>query len=1227
MRFSFSVKRHLSLIIVWILAFGPVLTHSMRAYAEGEPEQTPITTSLNFSSEVETPPSEVDFAAGHAENFILELEKGSRHPLDEFRLLEQEVVEHSQKVKWDNIGYKVLDKNGIVLKNGYFRDRNNLNHTFDIIHEFAKDADRLILTYRDQDIHKLAMTPRTIGFFDRYLVFYETEGFVGDQSIANLSFVDLEEFNQSVGNERLPVFRIPVKAKRSDIVLSKNAEGNLEVNSDDGLKLTTLSPKLFETFSQIQTMGFYMMANLVGASQGEGSKAKTAYEETKHLAAQFTLLFDQLLKLAGEDKVQQLSNAADIREEVMVRMEGMIQRQMTPQQIEEAAAEDTAEKLQGEIFSKHAKHRQLQQKLMSRVKAMFQRLTLPAPKTAQVAIHNALYNATAALLRINYDEGALKESILQIANNRKMQISAVLLAAAAGVVDPDIGAFYYQGMEVISSVFEIMFGKACDLGFLVKKSTLSTLSGLNPFVVHDAYISDGKIFKLATGLTAAFTAIGITLGVPHVITNVASLVKDLNRSRPKLPKLSGWLHYLKSLPQRILVRQDNVQDEYLRNLGESDVKNAGSDKTKFTPEQNARIEDIVSELRKSQESLVSRVKSSVVGNTVKKSDYRIRTYAQALRHFFFSACSFTISGYTYASAWNYWFMFRSMVLKPIYTGMYLYYPNYFRTVTNSINGRSLVPSAYNGGLRPWYTHEWMRLQQLFGDNQLPTIEAFEKKLNPIEEQVERIALRRALAATIKEIKNLDDIEKLIEKGRAPSHINDTLYQGFSLSRALGIKPGAISRSTSVYFQNYYNRCKDAIMNSVLSVLASQSENPRVSDPMSLTPDQMKYQLGTELDKLEQFDEARLEEIATFMEDSENIAYKSRSTVQSWWEAAKEWGKRYNVNSASGLDISRNRQIERFQSVRRQLDNPQALARAVRSTIASIIVDKPLEIAMQLVLLAGITEGLNKPLYEEMFSENSWFYLGRYPFFTGYIVGIVMQTLSDIWMKLQQDEQNEGSFGDRPDSEFRDKPFRSWYLKKFFAPENGFWKNQMHYIKIIWSNMPAALVTFLVTNLLTLGRLDLDMYILGYLFCYFVPTSGLAFKIEQAYELAAGYFKKDIPEEFDAHPLTQEYLMQRTAKARLWFNFYYKSYENVLGFLMGNLMTISSAELGPRSLTRWIFGGYTPTELVANAAQSIKNNAGMVPGVTALMDGCQWLFTNNYTDGEKFMNGIIEKKID
>jgi hypothetical protein len=318
-----------------------------------------------------------------------------------------------------------------------------------------------------------------------------------------------------------------------------------------------------------------------------------------------------------------------------------------------------------------------------------------------------------------------------------------------------------------------------------------------------------------------------------------------------------------------------------------------------------------------------------------------------------------------------------------------------------------------------------------------------------------------------------------------------------------------------------------------------------------------------------------------------------------------------------LDSTNNRQVKRILVVQKQANKPQAMARAVRAMIASNLVDKPLELMFTFVCMAGITSGLLQPIQTEMFSDNSWFYLSRMVFSNGFIYGVISAVFADIWMKLQMDDLNEGRFDNVPTGKDAEGGFfKYWFKQTFKNPENGLWRNQMHNMKIIWANMKAAFTTMLTVNLITLGRFDLDSYIVGYMFAYFTPLSGFALKLEQGFELASSYFAKDFPEKLRAHPRAQEYINKTIGRKRLLFNFFYKTYENVLGYLMLNFQQMTTPEYGSRSFSRVVLGGYTWTELAVKGFRATSDALGFIPGVEKAMNACEHLISNKYTDFEK-----------
>src|SRR4029077_8139689 len=115
-------------------------------------------------------------------------------------------------------------------------------------------------------------------------------------------------------------------------------------------------------------------------------------------------------------------------------------------------------------------------------------------------------------------------------------------------------------------------------------------------------------------------------------------------------------------------------------------------------------------------------------------------------------------------------------------------------------------------------------------------------------------------------------------------------------------------------------------------------------------------------------------------------------------------------------------------------------------------------------------------------------------------------------------QNEGKFDDVPKGEDAKLSYWQWFWKKAWKnPENTIAKNHKHYVKIIWANMKSAFTNTLLLQLLTLGRLDIDSYIAGYVISFLVPFTAFSWKFEQGFELSSAYYMKYIPEELRDNP--------------------------------------------------------------------------------------------------------------
>ena len=296
-----------------------------------------------------------------------------------------------------------------------------------------------------------------------------------------------------------------------------------------------------------------------------------------------------------------------------------------------------------------------------------------------------------------------------------------------------------------------------------------------------------------------------------------------------------------------------------------------------------------------------------------------------------------------------------------------------------------------------------------------------------------------------------------------------------------------------------------------------------------------------------------------------------------------------------------------------------MARAVRSMIAGAVVDKPMELFFNFICFAAVTQGLRQPLQDQMFSETSWFYLSRYVFLNSFAYSVISGVLADVWTKLQRDQLHEGQFNMVPRGRFKDLSFFQWYRTMTFKyKRNTLWQNHRHALKIMMTSLKPSLVTALLVNFVTLGRFELDVYVVGYTMALIIPVTATHYKLEQGFELASLYDLKDVPRRLQSHPAIQKSLERAIGYRNIWFHFYVKIFENLVDNFFDAFEQMETAKFGTRSLSRVIFGGYTPTEAAVAALRKAESGLSFVPGIEKFTGSCETLLTNNYKDWKKLV---------
>jgi hypothetical protein len=322
-------------------------------------------------------------------------------------------------------------------------------------------------------------------------------------------------------------------------------------------------------------------------------------------------------------------------------------------------------------------------------------------------------------------------------------------------------------------------------------------------------------------------------------------------------------------------------------------------------------------------------------------------------------------------------------------------------------------------------------------------------------------------------------------------------------------------------------------------------------------------------------------------------------------------------------------LHRYNTVKTKVTDPNAIERATRSELTALKISIPLGLITGLGIYAGVQTGALQPFNPEgLDTETHYNYFSRYLFYSGYIPGLIMGLMGGTWMKILLDSRIDSLQGFDSTILFEDqrKGFWRYQFKNFFKhPSNKWAQNQIHNLKIIISNLSAAATTILVTQLWGMGRVDVGMFLAGYIVLFITPLAGFSTKIDQSFELSKAWVSSRIPARLRAHPKAQDFISKELQRKRLRFTFFEEIFavvvtENIAGSM---LVLKDNAQMGTRAFLRMVFGGEPPTVLINNGLQAIQDATQRIPGFNAATEALQNLFTNNYEALDRYPERLLE----
>ncbi|MEW6057381.1 MAG: hypothetical protein AB1540_12285 [Bdellovibrionota bacterium] len=1197
-----------------------------------------------------------------------------RNRLDTFGLLDLDLIEHTHKtVRVDGLQLRWSEQ-AVASEQSVSQKRTGVSQFKPVFDLFSNEPRHFEVVYQGQTIFRSAVTAQAAVLNKGYLVFIEPGSFsegVQHLSFIDLKFYEAILAQQTPPIFTAPIATesasTGLRATNDGIIFENQAGGSGRVPFEvlegysNAHKLAMdvtaniLDPKSYESMQPaVEEMERYLKkaANIElmdGIRQFERTQEFYA-DMHKSLQNRYNTTVPKVKNLAALGEKNPHEPGSD---QWTVENQNKLQSYEFFLKGDSRLAESTRS-LQASLLA--------QRKLGARLHLIWQRLSLPQPYEAPMRIREALAMVAAGLSKgAAGDAGSVREGVLQLVNNPYVKWGAGVAAAGTlGALYPEVFShFVYETLDMANVGLRTMLGKTRDVFGLLGEATTTTLSGFyKPALFYQTYLSDGKYLKFAAGL-AGFLATGLAIVATPVFTVSAwKLVRDLKVSMTSSPgpgqgvlgqAEGASLSFLERLVASFVERQRTQLTAYLKGQRVAFEKMAEhhgqAEKHVFTTKDDQYVErrlrwieqknslffksmfgrvDAWGLFRKVQERGAGSSAEGEGSGTESKqvlmghdahpqidvervaAEKQIYNFKTALVSFLASYASLTDAFGSIVHSWNGFTIFRRVFWSPSLWVIQTIYPNFTNVALGDGSQHQLIPpSKANGGLLNTLEVS-VRLAKFLGfSSDLEAVHAWESKILPVEQAISAVAIREAYSALVRftaEDGSAEDLAKLIKLG-APQHLTDKRLTDKKIQKL-------VSKQRS-FFRYLVDQLSSRALQRYLVELTQkvgrdQPADATISELKKITLDQANALT---------IDSSEAERLVSEELKSGEAYSRAKRIVESWHPSAIYQRAETNLRhrSLGIVDPKYNPTMGRIQVVLEMLQKPESLPRAVRSTLSGLLMEKTIGLGMALFALAGIQGGVMQPFYPDaMFGPDSYFYMGRMPFVNGLLMGLVVGVFANVWVKLQVDSQHSDHFGEVPEGAQKKWSYARWFGHQTFKnPNNTFWGNQKSYWKIIWGNMKPAFVLMLFQGLLSLGRFDLDGYVVGYLIAYLNPLNGFNQKVEQGNEFASFYHLKDIPKKYRSHPRVQQYIARKQQSLRFYFAIWEKFFVDLQGAIIGNFARMASVTYGGTEALSRILFGMTPTVGARMGLEWARENIGFVPGVNFLTKACDKLLTNNY----------------
>ena len=1168
----------------------------------------------------------------------------AEHPLDPFGLLRQKVYPSSRPISYRDLFFQATSQDtGTPLQSGY---RLQKNHDF---HQHFDTPAFFRFEYLGQTAHDFFIPITEALFYHGYLFLLAADG--------RLLFIDTHYTKP--GQVEIPLFRFA------------------KMPADFSMQIEVEGLRLGKHFYGRQELRDFAVMNQMAHSAAVNLNDHESIAKASYLVEDFYESFRGSMEKLGRDlqgseqELLKLGTAKSLGQDLGEQKRWQAWLAKHPEHPMAASFLDSLELIrshQQEIQQAHQDQSQImeeQRRLLYRFKRLRSFLSLPRPQHSGL-LKDALLRAAVAV-EIGSAQQFL-EAIYEMNHNPRVRYStaAVTVMLAALSFPESAAAFGFESLRIAADSLQHLAEKVFHLGYLIEESVVTTLRGLDPRILHETYVADGKLDKTWTGFMALMKLGFYTIGVVHLSVNFLHLVRDLDRISLKNQALldpgseshrlrKQWQRFFltayvrpewvgslatsirvkyKNLLRKFIVRQNKDLRDYLRLQEAAEEDRFDLDPHRFSLEEDREVAQILEEVKKQDFSqsrffrfVEKRAQGFLQGGSHKS--YSIRSTAAAMTHFLISFSSFTKTQNFFIWLKNKIFITANFVYRPRTWAYLIMYPRFFdvimsRSLTKDEAGKyyegAQMPSRLNGGMRSGlvFSDSVGALFDHLGEISYLSFLRREKLSQSLDDKAEKIGLLQFFGVTSsaqeREQRNLEEQVLAIERALEESVMADTMkallrfsqsQEEYLLLSRSPVRDPLDPRLFSLSFRSrmFFNWYRHYAMEMEISRRLGGYVEANPQIPLAT---KKQYQRLRETTGFNGSDSQSLQELL-FLK-AEQQANKLYASFENWLMDNKH-------KSARSLDRRSSRQTERYVLVNQAARDPLAKGRATRSAMVNILVDKPMEVVLVFVTMAAVSSPLLMPIHDQQFSENSWNYLSRYQFLNGFMYGLLTSFLSQAWYKLQYDSRIDklGGFDQIPTGKMAERGFWWNMMHNMRSPDNTWSKNQWYNIQMVWANMGAAIVLYAGSQFYTLGRFDLDLYFTGYAVAFFNPLMGFQLMLENAFEKSSGWVIRNIPKKYYSHPEVIKYSMQRLALLRLRYNFFFAIYENLSYFTISTFKSMSTPLLGSRSFSRVLLGGFTFTEATILSMDALAEKYPAFQGPARF---CRDIFLKNYTDAER-----------